>query len=282
MTQADSLYVIPYAATDTVDDGLTEWVEPSYVACYDSVLAPYRDLPVVRRKSMFAGSVQHRDVVAPQERPVAQQYDWVFGIVILLLATISLYMNRHKFTLKELLTTLFDKRVLFRVFRDNNLKPYSLLPIAIVYLAGIALLVVHGVTRFSAEQFMLSEMVQYLLLLAGLLLFFFIKNSLIGLLGSIFEEVSNARLYVTNTYLFYFVGGLLTVPFMLLMTYNEALSLGTMYAYVGLIAILFIVRMIRGMQLILSSSNSSKLYLFYYLCIFEIVPILVTTKVLIY
>ena len=283
MTQADTLqYVIPYAATDTVEDGPAEWVEPVYVACYDSVLAPFRDLPVVQRPSMFAGSELHRDAVAPQERAASQQYDWVFGIIVLLLATMSIYLNRHKFKLKELLASLFDKRVLFRVFRDNNLKPFSLMPIAIIYLAGIALLAVQGAGRLSLDTLLLPQVVQYLLLLAGLLLFFLLKNGLVLLLGSIFEEVGNAKLYTTNTYLFYFVGGLLTVPFMLLMTYNEALAQGTMIAYAGVIVILFVVRMLRGVQLILSSSNSSKLYLFYYLCIFEIVPILVAIKVIIH
>lgn len=283
MTQADTLlYVIPYAATDTVEEDPAEWVEPVYVACYDSVLAPFRDMPVVQRPSMFAASEQHRDVVAPQERAAGHQYDWVFGIVVLLLATMSIYLNRRKFKLKELLASLFDKRVLFRVFRDNNLKPFSLMPIAIIYLAGIALLAVQGAGRLSVDMMPLPEVVIYLLLLVGLLLFFLTKNGLTLLLGTIFEELGNAKLYITNTYLFYFVGGLLTVPFMLLMTYNETLALGTMIAYASVIVILFVVRMLRGVQLILSSSNSSKLYLFYYLCIFEIVPILVAIKVIIY
>ena len=47
----------------------------------------------------------------------------------------------------------------------------------------------------------------------------------------------------------------------------------------GILGLLFVVRLIRGLQLILTFSKTPKFYLFYYLCILEIVPIIIIIKV---
>ena len=49
----------------------------------------------------------------------------------------------------------------------------------------------------------------------------------------------------------------------------------------GVIALLFTIRLIRGLKLILTFSKTPKVYLFYYLCILEIVPIIIIIKVVI-
>ena len=69
------------------------------------------------------------------------------------------------------------------------------------------------------------------------------------------------------------------MPFALLLFFSP---LSTALAPIALtiVALLMIIRIIRGMIIILSSANDSKFYLFYYLCTVEIVPILIIAKLI--
>ena len=125
----------------------------------------------------------------------------------------------------------------------------------------------------------LPDYLMYLAILGGLIAFIFLKNSLIRLLGNVFEDRSVTMLYISSNNLFYFVGGFVFVPLMLLLFYCPAATETILKTTIFLVGIIFIVRLFRGIQLILTNSKTSKLYLFYYLCIFEIVPILVMAKI---
>lgn len=248
--------------------------------CYDSVFAPYRDLEVVERPSMFGKNTSQREVVEPRMRLQSDSQDWVFGATVLLLAILSIYLNAQKFKIKDIFSSLFDKRTLGRVFRDNNLKSLSLLPMSVVYVSGIALLVWQVGGRMMPTAAMQPGL-QYLLLVVAMAAYFLVRNGLLRLFGVIFDEKNATALYITNIYLFYFVGALVATPLMLLTTYCAPIAETCRYIFAIIIAILFIIRLLRGMQLILTTSNASKLYLFYYFCILEIVPILIIYRVLI-
>ena len=247
--------------------------------CYDSTFAAYEDVPVRQRESMFIGNSHHKGFAIPETRYNQHSGDWIFVTIMLLFTFVSIYINNQKFKLRDIFQSLFDTRVLDRVFRESNIRTSSLLPMVGIYLASVALMAIKLIDRNAAFVTTLPDYLMYLAILGGLIAFIFLKNSLIRLLGNVFEDRSVTMLYISSNNLFYFVGGFVFVPLMLLLFYCPAATETTLKTTIFLVGIIFIVRLFRGIQLILTNSKTSKLYLFYYLCIFEIVPILVMAKI---
>ncbi len=249
------------------------------LCCYDTVFAPYEDVPVKQRESMFIGNSHHKGFAVPETHNVQHSGDWIFVTIMLLLTFVSIYINNQKFKLKDIFHSLFDARVLDRVFRESNIRTSSLLPMVGIYLASVALTAIKVIGENASFVTVLPDYLMYLAILGGLIAFIFLKNSLIRLLGNVFEDRGATTLYISSNNLFYFVGGFVFVPLMLLLFYCPSAEEAILKTTIFLIGIILIVRLFRGIQLILTNSKTSKLYLFYYLCIFEIVPILVMAKI---
>ena len=250
--------------------------------CNDSVFAPYAaDSLTTYRESMFAESTLRSPSNEPTTRNEVQGFDWMFYVVILLLTIISIYINQIRFSLKDIFMSLFDQRVLSRVEREHNVKSRNLIPMTIIYLASVSSVITQLACMESGIRLTVSIPIFYLATLGVINLFILIRNALIRMIGSIFEDNESVQLYLTSSHLFYLVGGILLTPLQLLVYFAGEARTAALYTSIGIIAIILIVRFIRGIQLILTNSKTSKLYLFYYLCILEIVPILAMAKILI-
>jgi len=238
------------------------------------------DLRVEYRESLFAGNGHTVQTAEPQLRTDEKSNDWIFGALTLLTALICLYINRQRFNIKDILLSMLDIRVMERVSRESNIRRWSLMPMTGIYVASLALLALgyqqmHG--AFVAGQ---SDVILFLVSLAAIVLYFLCRNSLVYIFGVLFDDPAPSQLYITNNHLFHFLGALCLPPLLLLFFFNGALRAAVLKIAIALVAIIFIIRLLRGMQLILTNSKNSRLYLFYYFCVFEIVPILVMAKIL--
>lgn len=265
--------------TIVVDTQQTDTVK--FLTCwFDTADIPFEIREVQQRESMFAANKQSRSEAQPIARPGDIADGWIFGAIVLLTVFISLYLNNQKFKLKDIFRSLFDLRALDRVFRESNIKPLSLLPMTGIYLSSIALTALQATRQYGVYLDGMPEVVLFLIMMGGLMLFILLKTGFIQMIGGLFENSTATALLNSSNFLFYFVGGILLTPLLLFVFYTPSAQGIPLKIALGVILILFLVRFLRGMQLILTNSKSSRLYLFYYLCIFEIVPILILTKVL--
>ena len=260
------------SAEEESDNGL--------LLCYDSISAAYRDVPVQYRESMMAGN-GHTTESPKIETHLQNNNDWIFGIFLLFFATLSIYLNSHNFKLRDIFISMFDLRVLERVFREHNIRTRTFLPMTGIYLAILALAIVNVNKILHTTIFSGSALIEFLAVFAALTLILTAKNTLIRLIGNIFNDQQSSMSYIYNNYLFYFWGALVTLPLIMVSIYFSPASVLFLQIALIAIAIIFIVRLLRGLYIILSNSNSSNLYLFLYLCIFEIVPILLLIKAII-
>lgn len=251
-----------------------------HISWSDTSDAPFPYREVKMRESMFADNGHSRNQADPIAHDNTFTGGWIFGSILLMVAFISIYLNNQKFKINDLFRSLFDIRALDRVFRESNIRPRSLMPMAGIYLCAVALTALQT-TRLMAPIGDINEVIVFLLLLAALLVYVLMKSAFIKLFGVLFGDSTATTLYLSSNYLFHFVGSLILTPMLLFVFYTPSANELPLKIALGTIAILFIVRILRGMQLILTNSKSSKLYLFYYLCIFEILPILISTKVII-
>ena len=282
LQQWDTVTVIPFRQADSLALPEEEGPEHYLLLCDDSISAHYAPAGMTTHKSLFSSSLHSGGNVEPQPRENATSGDWVFGVIILLAAFISLCINSRRIKLRDMMLSIFDLRVRERVWRENNIRIRNLLPMTFIYWASLALVALRMAQRYDMTVEELHPALLYLLVAAGLILFILLKNGLIRLLGNVFEMDESCAGYITNNHLFYGVGSLL-MPLLLLLVFFAAEGLATVALRVTLflIVILFVVRVLFGFRCFLTNSGSSKLYLFYYLCILEIVPILVMAKIFI-
>ena len=101
---------------------------------------------------------------------------------------------------------------------------------------------------------------------------YIVKLMVVSVLGSVFQVQRKAQEYILLIFLFSNVLGLFLLPLVICLTYMEVSP--DVFIYIGLVVIMFflIVRSIRGFYIGLTSPQISKLYLFMYLCAFEILP----------
>ena len=279
MTTSDTLDLstLPFYQWDTAAVvPVQESEEYAGLSMLDSIFAPRMETEVRQHPSMFRGhtlSVTHQDTVA---RPPQGVPAWTFVALLMLVGLVCLYYRQHKITFSNLVKAVFDDRAMDRLLRGNNLtRTVQLIPMGLLLLAVMALPVTHMPILTQ-----LPSPLVFLLLIVASALAYLLRNVLFLLLGSVFDNNAAVNLYISNNYLFHLLLATVLLPFLFLYFYLPGGSEAVLYILLGITAIEFVLRIFRGMKLFLTQSSDARFYLFYYLCIVEMVPILLLVKFL--
>lgn len=274
MLQIDTLP--PYTAlTDTAIDS-----QPVLCA-YDTLFTPIDSVEPVLHKSLFTHHllpVEHHHEIAIQHHGSP---GWLFIFVALSIGLICLFLRNKQISLLELLHSAIDSRAMDRMLRDANLTHSTdQAIIAPLMLIPVSLIAYHAFFPHLSNPW--TDILQYLLLIAICCAIYFARNGIIRFLGNAFENNESVHIYLSSNYIYHLLYGIAATAMSFFIFYTDYAGQTFLYILYGIIALLFTIRFLRGMQLILTNSKSPKFYLFYYLCIFEIVPIIVLFKVVNY
>jgi len=242
----------------------------------DSIFQALADAPKVQRKSLFKEHKLQSDAVnrPRQENAVP---DWVFLAVTLMVGLVCLMVNLSRLKITQVLESLINGRSLGRLVRENMSKRFRMLvPMSIIYVGAIALMAYAFITRYGAGG--MEGLTLFLLLLGVCVGYYFVRNGIILLLGAAFDDFSFAQFYISNTYIYNMIGAIALPPMLFLALYCP-MAPALLYVCLGWVILLFVVRLVRGLILVFPNAKNSCFYIFYYLCIFEIVPILVLLKI---
>lgn len=258
----------------TIDETTAEDIDTGIP--FDSIHRPHEAKDTVFRPSLFKEhtlQVQHRENLTRVDNSIPA---WIFICLILITGLTALYVRLRKIKLVDLLKSLIDHRSLDRLIRDCNLnRTLILMPIG-------ALLVCTVCLPIHCQILGRSDFLSYLVLTVAVSLLYFLRNGIMRLLGKSFEQHQGVILYITNNYLFHLFETIIVVALLFPFFYLPGGQSAIFTAIVAFLAIAFVWRFVRGMKVFLTLSNSSCFYLFYYLCIVELIPLLVLTKWIIY
>jgi hypothetical protein len=268
-TNQDTLNLTPFwqweTAAGTADAG-------SVGIPFDSI-HPLRELPdTIFRQSLVQGHrlpVRHDDVL-PRTDTAAPV--WVFVILILLIGLTGVYMRQRKITLAVLFKSALSQRAMDRMIRDCNLNRNALqLPMGLLVVAPLCLII-------HTLAFSDNGILGFWALLGGGILLYILRNRLLRLLGNAFDNRQGISLYITSNYIYNLIEGIvvttLTLPFFYLPGGREPL----LYCIAVFLAFAFGWRFARGVKIFFTYQNSSRFFLFYYLCIVESIPVLAIIK----
>lgn len=245
----------------------------------DSIFQAFADAPLVHRKSLFKQHHLQAENM-PHTRHENAVPDWIFLAVLLMAGLVCLMVNVSRLKMTQVLESMVNGRSLNRLVRDNVSKRFRMLvPMSLIYVASIALLGYSFVSR--SDAFGLEGLALFLLLLGVAVGYYFVRNGIILLLGAAFDDFGFTQLYVSNVYIYNMIGAIVLPPLLFLALYCPQVP-ALLYTCAGLVGLLFLIRLIRGLMLVLSNVKNSRFYIFYYLCTFEIVPLLVLSKLFLF
>lgn len=251
--------------------------------------------PLFDLDSIFASTNACRDVCRPSlfenhslqatggdfvERFASGTADWIFLCLLAIATLLSIFLNQRHLRVVDLFVAMFSQRRLDRIIRESGMRRAgSVFAATFIYLLEVGMLTMYCLGRLSIVLPHRAPVVNYLLLSCGLIVFVMLRNGLTQLLGSTYDCSDSTALYVTNNCVYQMMAGMLLMPLLFLLFYgSNGLQLPMVKVSLIIIGVFFVLRIIRGVYIILTNSIHRYLYLFYYLCILETVPILIIYK----
>ena len=210
--------------------------------------------------------------------------DWFFPLilfVLLVFAWLRIFYNKF---FSQMIQAFMNNNLANQIVRDENIfVQRASVYLSIVFNLIIALLLyrisVHYNWRLGDIGMGFGRFVFFLILVSAT---YAIKFLVLKICGWLFEQEREMATYMFNIFLINNILGMALLPFICVFAYNQKLAVsGLLIIPFAFIAISFGWRIFRGIQLGLSISSFSPLYLFLYLCTLEIAPLMVLIRVIV-
>jgi hypothetical protein len=206
--------------------------------------------------------------------------DWIFFtfLICLVFSTLVIFIKNKRISqvFKAFLVPYFTNQLI----RDGDIiREFFIYPILLVYFASSSILISSALIHLIHYDIILY---QSFWIFIALILFFVFKIILINLIGMIFQTAKETYEYLTNYIIFLMVLGFSLFPFVFFQEYaTPVISNLFLYVVMVIFVIISIYRIIRGFLIGLKSERYNLYYLFLYLCTVEILPFMVSVKLLI-
>lgn len=217
-------------------------------------------------------------IILPERKIERNTPDWEMGIFILafiLLGSVRLFFNKY---LGQLLSSTVNYITASRMFRERSLSlVHASFRLDMMFYIIFSLFLFHALGVYGIELYPVG-IVEYLLILCGLLSYFGLKKFAYYLQGNISRSVQETLEFLYNMNIYNRVLGLSLLPVSLIIAFTPLAEPGlVIVAGIFIIGIFYILLILRGVK-ILMRKHFSIFYLILYLCTLEILPLLVIYK----
>ncbi len=210
--------------------------------------------------------------------------DWFFPIILVVLIVFTWLRVIYNKFFSQMIQAFFNSNLSNQIVRDENIfvQRASIYLSVVFNLIGALLLYlisIHFNWTLGGIGVGFSRFLFFLIIIT---VTYAIKFLVLKICGWLFEQEREMATYMFNIFLINNILGMALLPFICVFAYNENLSVsGLLIIPFVLIVISFGWRIFRGIQLGMSISSFSPLYLFLYLCTLEIAPLMVLIRVII-
>ncbi|WP_346317245.1 DUF4271 domain-containing protein [Chitinophaga sp. YIM B06452] len=274
--KTDSAVTAPAAIKDSIAlrDSLAAAVAPK-VHAYDTIMA------ALEKKHMYLSREGKRvqyDINPLREDPSQDWLVYVVAGVILLLGIIrSAYLKYFS----DLFRAFFNPTLSQRQLKDQlSQSPFPNFLLNTFFVVSLGLYLYLLMYRLDYPTGAIAWMlIPGLMLLVGVI--YTVKYIVLRFCGWLFGNEELIDAYVFILYLINKVLGILLAPFLVILAFCKPEIAGTcLYISIFFIVLLVVYRYVRSYSLVRQYLSFSKLHFFLYLCAFEVVPVLIITKVL--
>lgn len=233
------------------------------------------------KKSIFTG---HELKVAEKQVNKSVDYgnNWILGIIVFCFVLFAISRVAYPRRLGQIFKAFISPRSVNQLSREGNISNEGLsFMLSGVFFISLAVFIFECITLFIPSFFYgKANYLIFCYILFGSLLFYIIKKQIIRIIGYIFQTKQETRDYLLNTLVFNMIAGIYIMPVSFLIFYLPVeWSHGLMIFSFVFLGILILYRIIRSFLIGITLSKFSVFYLFLYLCIVEILPILIILKI---
>ena len=209
------------------------------------------------------------------------QPDWVLGVLLLgfiLQAWVQVFYRRR---IRQVLMAPYSKRFLNQLIRDGDLLSERIsLALGFLYLLTASLLLyqIYELLLVKRTGSFSEGFLVFVLILAGLFVFWVLKIGLIRFLAYIFRTRQATSEYILNIFIFNIITGVFLLPLLVFVVYLK--SQVFLWASIIIFILFFVFRFSRGFLIGISIPKFPYVFLFVYLCTLEFLPLVILTKLL--
>ena len=266
---ADSLFMPRTAVDDT---------------CDSVYLSPFADEAdsVEYCNSIFSGHLlqpTHSEFV-PRK---SETYDSIFAIAIVFVGLVAcVYYRFHRLTISEVVSAFFNDHAFGFIQRERNMLHASNFMIALPVMAATFALYAYSIRlHLNPYNIGFSDYLVTFAIFVGIMVVLYLRNVVIYFFGHVFENPEGVERYVLQGYLNQMLASTILLPMLLLFVYMPLSPTAYILSTAIPMGLLLLVGLVRGIHIFLIYPRACNLFLIYYLCILDIVPILILLKVLI-
>ncbi|OFX51426.1 MAG: hypothetical protein A2046_04500 [Bacteroidetes bacterium GWA2_30_7] len=207
--------------------------------------------------------------------------DWFLGVLIVVLSIVTILKLLYSKYFSDSIKSLWSYQHSIKLFKENNVVNQRLSLISnILFILSFSLFTVLCTDFFSVTGYTKNDFL-YFSTISGLIMFIYlIKYAVYKILGYIFIDTASYSEYLYNVFQFNRIAGIFLIPIIIALAYSTIYyTISIVYSGLIILFIVFIMRIIRGMQICIKV-NFSIFYSFLYLCILEILPLIVIFKLI--
>jgi hypothetical protein len=221
------------------------------------------------------------DLVLPADKINRINNDWIIVLLLIalvLFATVSRGWSKY---LGNLFQSVVNYSTSNRMFREQN---YSFQHASFrldVYFYLVFSVFLYQLIHFFGIDYSFQNYQLYLLIFAGIWIFFTIKKFLYRFTGVIFENKGETSEFLFNLDNSIRVTGLIIFPVVAIISFSPFNSLAIpVYFGILIVSVVYFLLLFRGFVILLKKQFSI-LYLFLYFCTLEILPLVLVYKILV-
>jgi hypothetical protein len=230
---------------------------------------------------------QGHELKAVNSKPIQRNNvspDWLFPIVLLLLAFFAWLRLFYSKFFVQMLRAFLNLNLSNQIVRDENIFFQRVsIYLSIVFNVILALLVYFISIHYNWHVGGVGPgFMRYLFFVVVITAAYALKYLVLKITGWLFEQEREIATYIFNIFLINNILGMALLPFVCLLAYNQSIS-GPWLIYVPLILIGvgFAWRYYRGFRIGMGTGSFSPLYLFLYLCTLEIAPLMILIRIIV-
>lgn len=241
--------------------------------------------PLKREKSLFIekSTVNHNNLylVKREENQSTVPFFLIFMVLGLILA---LFFKFARNRMSEIVVSLFSKNQLAILTKDGEkTDAFSVLPVLLIFLPITAMFTFFCLRTTSSFAFIdkFSDIVILGFTYIAVTIIYFVKIFIIRFFGWVFRAVKISRYYIQLHYNFDILLGFLLFFPQFCIVYTDFYQKKIFFIIsLFFIVLVLLTRIIRSFYIIITTFKFSQFYLFFYLCVVELLPLLLLYKLL--
>lgn len=275
------------------------FIKDSITHIQDSLIWQFIKIPDVNRPNQFINSLLKKYLINDKyllsnnqpSKTIIFKYGtgenknsnkiWIIIVVISLIISFSILKYFYNSEIVLIFTALYHTKTLSKINKERNVfSSWQFLVLYILFCLTLGLYL-FLITNKLGNIYNYEGLTLFLSLSVVTLFLLSLKIILLRFLGFVFNITNMVSQYIHILYITLFNTLFVLLPFLLIFALiTQRFSLLVIWLSVFVLALIYIIRLIKAAIIVLSKHTFSKTYLFLYVCAFEICPIIILIKAL--